>query len=31
LHYVKLPTGFRTGTKLSAIPEHLYLDLVAGI
>lgn len=31
LHYVKLPTGFRTGTKLSAIPEHLYVDLVAGI
>lgn len=31
LQYVHLPTGFRTGTKLSAIPEHLYVDLLAGI
>ncbi|HOY16661.1 MAG TPA: DUF3822 family protein [Haliscomenobacter sp.] len=31
LQYVPLPAGFRSGTKLNAIPEHFYVDLVAGI
>lgn len=31
LHYVALPAGFRKGTKLSTVPEHDYVDLLAGI
>lgn len=31
LQYVHLPTGFRTGNKLNAVPEHFYVDLLAGI
>lgn len=31
LQYVHLPTGFRTGSKLNAVPEHYYVDLLAGI
>jgi hypothetical protein len=31
LQYIPLPTGFRAGTKLEAIPGHHYVDLVAGI
>jgi len=31
LQYIQLPTGFRAGTKLDAIPAHNYVDLVAGI